>query len=722
MDEIKNYEYALSYKIDEQQELFFLANCPLHAEDLLSQEIVDLGGTIVERVRSGVYFCGKIDLLYRSCLWLRTASSLKLVIKRFKAKDRPSFYQAILTNPWFDHMTSATSIACQVSSAPQSFAPNHFLALVVKDAIADSFRKVGRARPNVNTENPDLGVAVHMEGENGTLLLELGHALHQRSWRINAQSSEHGVVIKKKSSSMQENLAAVLLYRSHWPKFARQGLAFVDAICWQGVTLFEAYAMATDYAPQLKKSSIGFEKWVQYDPALWQKCKEEANLRYEKGKENTPLFYGFDTNDTALDQARLCCEKAQFSHEIQFEKSHLLSLRPPCEKGFMIINPKYSEQLNDAQKTEAFFHEVATYMKANLRGWNIAMTLPSEDALRYLDVRTDRLNTFYHGAEKRHLARFTLFSEAMITPLSKQGERMKLYLQDRYASLSDLAKKKWKTSVYRLYCAEKPGYAALCDIYNDILVIQPFETSPEIKELTRACQEVAGINRVNTVIKKRRKMKESEQYETEKSLVNVEKIVIEGGLKFYVNLSAYIDTGFYLDHRPLRLWLSKECKGNTFLNLFCYTGAMSVVAAQAGARKICSVDASKTYLNIAEKNMKLNRLETLNAQWVRSDVHKFLQKNSDSWDIIYVDPPTYSNGTGRDNFDVHRDHPRLLHLCIQALAPKGKIYFSTHSRKFRLDEKIECDYLVKDLTKASLDEDCQTDRPIHYLWEIKKRK
>lgn len=716
--------YRLTQKITPQTPLFFLASCPLNCEDLLARELAALGVQDIVKLPAAVEFSADIQMLYTCCMWLRIASSIKLVIKKFTADNREALYQQVLTNPWFDHMSAGNTFACQATVSKQAFAPANFLTLLVKDAVADSFRKASASRPNVNTENPDLVVALHMNGIQATLSLELGRSLQERSWRSTIPRTLHGTVLKKHTLSLQENLASALLYRAGWPKAAQAGKIFLDPLCSNGVFVLEACAIASDRAPQLGKTKIGFERWKQFDKEMWQQVQDLAQQRFAQGLQSCPQLHAWSTKDEDITRLQKYCNKAGFTEKVISQQTSFFTTQAPKGPGLILTNPPHGQAFKEPQKIRKLYQDLGQYLKKNFTGWDIALVLLSEELLRELDVRTEKVNSFFSGAEKCYLARFSLYERTQETlTLSQEGQALKKHLEKQYAKFKTLAQDQWHTNVYRLYNNEMQGYLALCDIYEDTLVIQPFDSTPQIKELARICQEITGITRPNTLIKKRRQGSSgNDQYLAQKQTLPVEKIIFEQNYRYFVNLSSYIDTGFYLDHRPLRRWLSKECRGKNVLNLFCYTGSISVVAAGSGATRVCSVDSSKTYISTAQKNAELNKLNSKNMEWLRKDVWDFLHTNEEKWDIIYIDPPTYSNGTGRNNFDIQRDHGRLLSRCLRLLSQGGKLYFSTHFKKFKLDKELECQCRVEDISQKSLDEDCRGVQMVHYLWQIQNKR
>ena len=185
-----------------------------------------------------------------------------------------------------------------------------------------------------------------------------------------------------------------------------------------------------------------------------------------------------------------------------------------------------------------------------------------------------------------------------------------------------------------------------------------------------------------------------------------------------VNLHDYLDTGLFLDHRPLRTWLGRESSGGHFLNLFSYTGVATLHAALGGATTSTSVDSSATYLDWFNANLALNGLSERQHRGVRADVRDWLSEATRTYDLIMVDPPSFSNSKGQADFDVQRDHLSLLQLAMARLSDEGVLYFSTNHRKFVLDPAVAQTWQVQDVTQDSIPEDFSRNQPIHYCWRL----
>jgi 23S rRNA (guanine2445-N2)-methyltransferase / 23S rRNA (guanine2069-N7)-methyltransferase len=221
-------------------------------------------------------------------------------------------------------------------------------------------------------------------------------------------------------------------------------------------------------------------------------------------------------------------------------------------------------------------------------------------------------------------------------------------------------------------------------------------------------------------LKQRRRQRAGAQYERQNQKGRMRQ-VHEGGHRFLVNLSDYLDTGLFLDHRRLRAMIQAEAQGKRFLNLFAYTGSATVYAAAGGARSSTSVDLSNTYLDWAAENFALNKVKTAQHRLVRSDVDEFLAHERQQYDLIFVAPPTFSNSKGAErDFDVQRDHAALLNACARLLAPNGTILFSNHFRKFKMDAAALTGLRVDELTHKTLPLDFARDKRFHNSWRLSR--
>lgn len=274
--------------------------------------------------------------------------------------------------------------------------------------------------------------------------------------------------------------------------------------------------------------------------------------------------------------------------------------------------------------------------------------------------------------------------------------------------------------------AEERRYAVLY-LYERPYKKEQSEETEWLNLMAKTAAQVLNIPESHIVKKERKMQKGTNQYEKNSSFQTIRGTVQEQGQMFKIDLTTYLDTGLFFDHRPLRKTVRNESEGKRILNLFCYTGSFSVYAASGNASFVESVDLSNTYLNWAKENMRLNGFTNPEKYiFTKEDAIKWLKKKSqtitqnEKFDIIILDPPTFSNSKSTENvLDINRDWPDLLEFCVKLLNSNGTLYFSTNSTRLTFDEKklpknTEC----TDLTSNSIPKDFEGKKP-HRLWKIK---
>lgn len=315
----------------------------------------------------------------------------------------------------------------------------------------------------------------------------------------------------------------------------------------------------------------------------------------------------------------------------------------------------------------------------------------------------------------------TTDTSALKNRLQKNQKKLKSYLS------------KNGIEAYRLYNKDIPEYPYLIDIYGDQAVI--YEQGKKLGEedqakrelhqahIEAALEELLGIPASKQHFKIRARQKGNEQYRPLDPKSDDFFLINEPPFRFLVNLERYLDTGLFLDHRPLRQHLYANCNGKTVLNLFCYTGSISVAAAKGGAI-VTSVDMSNTYLQWAYENFLLNNIDPKNHIFFQADVMKDLKvrkEKGEQFDIIVLDPPSFSNSKRmEDVLDIERDHPILIRDCVNLLAPGGVLYFSTNKRKFELHEVVSRQYKVKEITQWTIPQDFHQTN-IHRAFIIERK-
>jgi 23S rRNA (cytosine1962-C5)-methyltransferase/23S rRNA (guanine2445-N2)-methyltransferase / 23S rRNA (guanine2069-N7)-methyltransferase len=312
-------------------------------------------------------------------------------------------------------------------------------------------------------------------------------------------------------------------------------------------------------------------------------------------------------------------------------------------------------------------------------------------------------------------------STALKNRLQKNLKKLKSYIQ------------KNGIEAYRLYNKDIPEYPYQIDIYGKTAVI--YEQGKKLTDedgpkriqhqtdIEVAITETLNIAPEDQFFKIRQKQKGNEQYKPLAPGSLDYFTVNEPPFQFWVNLERYLDTGLFLDHRPLRQFLLGNCSGKKVLNLFCYTASLSVAAAKGGAT-VTSIDMSRTYLDWGVENFALNDLDPKEHKFLQADVLKELPLMIEAgvkFDLILLDPPSFSNSKRmEDDLDIERDHPLMVRDCMKLLAPHGVLYFSTNKRKFELHPILSSQYEAKEISQWTIPQDFHHSS-IHRAFTLKAK-
>ena len=724
------------------------ATTPKAMEGILANEIEALGGQNVQQKMAGVAFQGDLEMAYKACLWSRTANRILLLLSNFEVTSQQDLYDGVSKIDWSEHLNPDDSLAVSFSSKNNPAINNtHFGALKVKDAIVDQMRAKFEQRPNVDTDRPSIRINVYLHNETAQLSIDLsGESLHKRGYR--------DVSI---AAPIKENLAAAILLRTGWPKIAAEGGSLLDPMCGSGTMLLEGAMIAADYAPGLQREYYGFLGWKKHDAALWQNLLDDAKQRRDVGLKKLPVIVGFDQDRHTVAAAIQHCENAGLQGKIHIEKRDIddAAAAESWPKGLIACNPPYGERLGDEAETAELYRRFGDVLKSRFGGWQAAMIISNPELGFRLGIRSQKPITLFNGALECKLLRFNIEDKAFFEPKAKSQQeridqisrRVQAEQPDNLAEmfgnrLRKNVKKlsKWvkqnQVHCYRLYDADLPEYAVAVDVYQGDMTwvnVQEYE-SPKTIDPAKANQRLAGamaeipkvlgIAPEQVFLKIRRKQKNTDQYEKQGDSGRFH-VIEEGGCKFWVNFEDYLDTGLFLDHRPIRLLIQQQAQGKRFLNLFAYTGSVSVHAAMGGAISSVTVDMSNTYLDWAKRNFALNGItgdhKLLRANCLSWLAEQAAAKPSPQFDLIFLDPPTFSNSKKMDEaFDIQSDHVPLLKNAASLLAPGGILYFSTNFRRFKMDSAALAGLKIEDISASTIPEDFARDQKIHYCWKISR--
>jgi 23S rRNA (guanine2445-N2)-methyltransferase / 23S rRNA (guanine2069-N7)-methyltransferase len=715
--------------------------CPKGLEGLLLEEARALGLEEAREQTAAVRGYAEIEVAYRLCLWSRLANRVLLVLSRFAMNNADELYEGVKAVDWRDHLEPSGSLAVEFSGNGSGIDNTHFGALKVKDAIVDRLRTAGGERPSIDKLNPDLRVHLRLDRGEAVLSLDLsGHSLHQRGYRL-----------QQGAAPLKENLAAAVLIRAGWPRIAAEGGALADPMCGVGTFLIEAALMAADIAPNLKRERWGFSNWLGHVPAIWKKLHAEAEQRAAVGLAKPPLWIrGYEADPRLIQPGRNNVERAGLSDWVKIYQGELGSFEPrpdQNQKGLVISNPPYGERLGDEASLLYLYQNLGERLRQACLGWEAAVFTGAPELGKRMGLRSHKQYSFWNGALPCKLLLIKVQTEQFVTGerrtkaaaeplaeapqqarLSEGGQMFANRLQKNLKQLGKWARREG-IECYRLYDADMPEYALAVDLYGDWVHVQeyaaprsvdPDKAQARLLDALAAIPQALGVAQNRVAIKRRERQTGTKQYQRQAAQGQFME-VSEGGVKLLVNLTDYLDTGLFLDHRPLRLRIQRGAAGKRFLNLFCYTATATVHAAKGGARSTTSVDLSKTYLDWARRNLSLNGFSDKH-RLEQGDVMAWLGEDRGEYDLIFIDPPTFSNSKRMEGvFDVQRDHVELLDMAMARLAGGGVLYFSNNFRKFQLEESLVARYQVEEISAQTLDPDFARNPKIHRAWRFTAR-
>ena len=695
-------------------------------EELLKVELTELGATECKIAQGGVHFQADNETLYRSLLWSRLASRILLPIVNGKVYSDLDLYSIVTGQDWLSYFDEKSTFFVDFNGTNQEIRHTQFGAMRVKDAIVDYFERQGKARPNVDKDYPDIRIHAYLNKEELVVSLDLsGEALHLRGYREDTGQAP-----------LRETLAAAIVLRSGWKK----GTPLVDPMCGSGTLLIEAAQMEAQIAPQLHRLYWGFDCWKGHNQDAWDKVKAEAVQQAETyfNQNPKPHFYGFDLDHRVLKKAQKNAQNAGVAHLIQWKQGDVAALKNPSpdEVGTVICNPPYGERLGTTPALIALYSVFGQRLKNEFGGWNASIFSSESTLLDCLRMRSHRQFKAKNGPldcvqknyqiseRKESAAENPLEFDRTLTVAVDFANR----LQKNIKKIEKWAKQQG-LDAYRLYDADLPEYNVAVDRYGDHIVVQEYAAPKNIDEnkarqrlldAVTATLQVTGIETNKLILKVRQKQKGTNQYE---KLANKGEYfyVNEYGAQLWVNLTDYLDTGLFLDHRLTRKMVGEMAKGKDFLNLFAYTGSATVHAALGGAKSTTTVDMSNTYLNWAEQNLILNDIEGKQHKLIQADCLQWLEKCDRQFDLIFVDPPTFSNSKRmEDSWDVQRDHIKLMRNLKRILRPNGTIVFSNNKRGFKMDFEAldELGLSAVEISAKTLPLDFERNKQIHNCWIV----
>jgi len=461
-----------------------------------------------------------------------------------------------------------------------------------------------------------------------------------------------------------------------------------------------------------------------------------------------PPIVGFDNDTRAISTAQHNITVAGLAEFIDVRQQDISAL---CntdygKQGLIVTNAPYGERLSDNQSLTPLYEQLGKQLATQFEGWRSAIVTSDASLAKATGLHASRINKLYNGKLLCGIYHFDLSQEpatrtrentAKQKPNNKPDDEnyADTALENRLRkNLKHIQKwaKKAGVSCYRVYDADLPEYNFAIDLYQSdrlYAVLQEYAAPKKIEDakvkarqkiVLGSVKNVFGLPDFQMFYKRRQRQTGSSQYNKLDSSKKYH-VVQENHGSFLVNFRDYLDTGLFLDHRITREMLHRKAAGKRFLNLFCYTGTASVQAAMGQATSTTSVDMSATYIDWCKKNFELNGIDLSKHQFIQADCLEWLQQETSKYDLIFVDPPTFSNSKRMEgHFDIQQHYINLLKNCLRILTDKGEIIFSTNFRQFKFDESLFNDAIINNITAQTIPEDFQRNRHIHQCWQIQK--
>ncbi len=667
--------------------------------------------------------------LARANLWLRTADRVLLVIGSFDACDFGELFDRTYALPWQRWIpvdgkfpVCGRSYKSQLSSVPAS-------QKIVKKAIVEKLRS-GHGVSELPETGATYTIEIAIREDTALLTVDTtGAGLNKRGYRAAAGPAP-----------IKETLAAAMVQLSFWNPDRRM----IDPFCGSGTIPIEAALIGRNIAPGLNRSFVA-EQWTAIPHSCWKTERDNARdlIKPALGLQ----IIGTDIEPKAISLARHHAELAGLTDDIHFQQKPFDQLRTSHEYGCLICNPPYGKRSESSLDIMGLYRSMADVFRM-LKTWSLYV-ITSVDLEEILGQSADRRRKLYNGQIECTYYQFHGPRPPKASSLQEDSAQSQETIVPAFGGLNEKAfqqaevfanrlrkitrhRRRWPgrgITCYRVYNRDIPEIPITVDIYEDHLHIAEYDRPHDrtmaeqgdwLDMLVTSAAEVLGIPQEKIYLKRRQRQRGNDQYSKVSETRNVF-MVHEGGLTFEVNLSDYLDTGLFLDHRNTREMVRKESAGSRMLNLFAYTGAFSIYAADGRAISTTTVDLSKTYLDWAKRNFSANGFEGPHHRFVQSDAVAFVHRHApgEHYDIAVIDPPTFSNSKRtEDVFDVQRDYSGLLNATAE-LMPKGSvIYFSTNFRRFKFDPDTLGGLGAHEISNQTVPEDFRNKR-IHRCWRIK---
>ncbi|MBF2056682.1 MAG: class I SAM-dependent RNA methyltransferase [Cyanobacterium sp. T60_A2020_053] len=361
-------------------------------EEMLAEELQELGAPTTATDFTGVHFEGDLSLLYRVNLWSRLAFRILRKIAVVKSNNPDQLYDSVKTVDWSLYLSPEQTFLVNCTGKNPRLNHSHFTALQIKQAIVDQQQENQRPRSNIDTQNPDIIINAHIHENQCILSLDsTGESLHRRGYR-----SAMG------RAPIKETLASAIIKMSNWTP----DLPFFDPLCGSGTLPLEATLIALNIAPGLYRRGFAFQQWADYDADLWEKMFREAETQE---KDLQPLIMGSDADEDVILQAKNNARACGFADKIKFSQQRLADIEAPADHGILICNPPYGKRLGDTEQLIPLYKMLGDVMKQRFRGWTAYILSGNKELTKKVGLRTSARIPIDNGGIPCTLLKYELY-------------------------------------------------------------------------------------------------------------------------------------------------------------------------------------------------------------------------------------------------------------------------------------------------------------------------
>lgn len=371
----------------------FFASTPKGLVEALEKELQELDLKVLERTAGGCFFESSWEGAYKANLHSRIASRILKPVLEFVAYQPDELYHNILKHDFTKYIKPNQTFCIDASIKDSMMRDQRYIAMKIKDAVADQFRDKFGVRPDVENENPDLRIHVRAVKNQFMVSIDLsGDSLFMRGYRKDVGEAP-----------LKENLAAGLLSLTEWDRKS----TLVDFMAGSGTLLIEGAMMALNIAPGMHRKGFGFQRWLNFDKQVWEKLVQEA---MDQELEDVDFkFYGYDIDRRMIVVAKDNARSAGVDHVIEFKREPVATVTPPAEKGLAVVNPPYGTRIGDEDNLRDVYRDLGFTLKHRFKGWDCWILSGNKELIGDLKLKSTRKHFVFNGNIECRWLKYSMF-------------------------------------------------------------------------------------------------------------------------------------------------------------------------------------------------------------------------------------------------------------------------------------------------------------------------